>query len=76
MLTEGSDGRLTMAEKCCANRAISGPHLDSSIAAVLLGTSHRANPHLTRPALKSLADRTFVAQSEEIGGMSSVLETK
>lgn len=44
--------------------------------AAALPTSHRANPHLTRPELKTLADKMFVAQGEEIGEMSSMLEGK
>lgn len=72
-----------MMDDMAAMHDMSGAELDQMFLeemiphhAAALPTSHRANPHLTRPELKTLADKMFVAQGEEIGEMSSMLEGK
>jgi uncharacterized protein (DUF305 family) len=72
-----------MMDDMAAMHDMSGAELDQMFLkemiphhAAALPTSHRANPHLTRPELKTLAAQMFVAQGEEIGEMSSMLETK
>lgn len=72
-----------MMDDMAAMKRLSGTELDQMFLAEMiphhaaaLPTSHRANPHLTRPELKTLADEMFVAQGEEIGRMSSMLESK
>lgn len=72
-----------MMDDMAAMHDMSGAELDQMFLeemiphhAAALPTSHRANPHLTRPELKTLADKMFIAQGQEIGEMSSMLEAK